>query len=166
MEVDALLTQPLELHCIGGFAINIRYGFPRTTGDIDFCSLAPLEEHDYLIQIAGPGSELHRKYHLCFHCVYQVNLPEDYNQRLQEVFRASFQHLRLFVPDPYDLALSKLERNHPKDREDVEYLAKTIPLKAATLCDRYRKELRPYLVNEERHDNTIDLWIDACFQSE
>lgn len=33
--------------------------------------------------------------------------------------------LRLLAPDAYDLILSELERNSPKDRDDVEYLGKT-----------------------------------------
>jgi len=41
------------------------------------------------------------------------------------VFPAAFQHLRLCALDPYDLALSKLERNIQRDREDVKYLART-----------------------------------------
>jgi hypothetical protein len=31
-------------------------------------------------------------------------------------------------PRPYDLALSKLERNSQKDRDDVRFLARSVPL--------------------------------------
>ena len=34
-----------------------------------------------------------------------------------------FRHLRLRALDPYDLALSKLSRNSPVDREDAAHLA-------------------------------------------
>ena len=43
---------------------------------------------------------------------------------------------RLLAPDTYDVILSKLERNSPKDRDDVEYLAKTLSLGAALLRKR------------------------------
>jgi hypothetical protein len=35
-EIDSMLKEPLELHCIGGFVICYFYGLPRTTGDIDY----------------------------------------------------------------------------------------------------------------------------------
>jgi len=57
-----------------------------------------------------------------------------------------FRKLRIFAPDPYDLALSKLERNSPKDQGDVEYLARTVPLSTQLLQERYERELRPNLM--------------------
>jgi uncharacterized nucleotidyltransferase DUF6036 len=53
-----------------------------------------------------------------------------------------YEHLRLCALDPFDLALSKLERNIQKDRDDVKYLAKTVPLDLEVLRQRYQKELR------------------------
>ena len=35
-ELDEMLSESLELHCIGGFVISHFYGSPRTTGDIDY----------------------------------------------------------------------------------------------------------------------------------
>jgi hypothetical protein len=32
-EIDKALEKPLEIHCIGGFALVYYYGIPRTTGD-------------------------------------------------------------------------------------------------------------------------------------
>jgi hypothetical protein len=49
------------------------------------------------------------------------------------------------------------ERNSPKDREDVQYLAKTAQLNPTVLRERYDKELRRFLANEARHDLTIKL---------
>lgn len=49
------------------------------------------------------------------------------------------------------------------DREDVKYLARTVPLNRDTLLACYREELRPYLSNEARHDLTIDLWVEDYF---
>jgi hypothetical protein len=59
-----------------------------------------------------------------------------------EIFSGTFQHLRLLALDPYDLALSKLERNIQRDRDDVLHLARTVPLDLEVLKDRYQKELR------------------------
>jgi hypothetical protein len=48
-----------------------------------------------------------------------------------------------------DVALSKLERNHERDRDDVQQLARAGHLKREILRDRYYKELRPNLPAHE-----------------
>jgi hypothetical protein len=62
--------------------------------------------------------------------------------------------------EAHDLALSKLERNSARDREDIKYLAGAAPLDLSVLQRRYQSELRPYLANRERHDLTIRLWME------
>ena len=61
---------------------------------------------------------------------------------------------------PYDLALSKLERNIQRDRDDVRHLARSVPLDLEVLKERYEKELRWQLGNPEREDLTLKLWIE------
>ena len=60
-------------------------------------------------------------------------MPADYEERLVEMSPGEFRNLRLCAPDPYDLILSKLERNSSKDRDDVEYLAQTLRLNPGVL---------------------------------
>ena len=67
----------------------------------------------------------------------------------------------LLALDPYDLALTKLERNIERDRSDVRYLARSVPFDLAVLKERYLTELRPYLGNPKREDLTLKLWIEA-----
>jgi hypothetical protein len=43
--------------------------------------------------------------------------------------------------DPYDLALSKLERNSQKDRDDIRFLARSIPFDLSIFQDRYTTEI-------------------------
>jgi hypothetical protein len=40
-ELDGLLEEPLELHCIGGFVFAHFYRLPRTTADIDYYTAIP-----------------------------------------------------------------------------------------------------------------------------
>lgn len=162
-EVDQLLAAPVELHCLGGFAITECYGLPRPTSDVDYIAVRPLDAQRYLEEIAGRGSALAKKYRVYLQYVGVVDLPEDYEQRLLEVYPRAFRCLRIFALEAYDLVLSKLERNSPKDREDVEFLVQRIPLDPKVLSYRYEKELRPYLANAERHDLTLKLWLDAYF---
>ena len=90
-----------------------------------------------------------------------AHVPEDYEARQKEIFPEAFKHLRLLALDPYDLALSKLERNIQRDRDDVRHLARTVPFDLEDLKDRYQKELRWQLGNPEREDLTLQLWIEA-----
>lgn len=62
--------------------------------------------------------------------------------------------------DPYDLALSKLERNIQRDRDDVKHLARAIPLEPEIVKERYDRELRWQFGNPEREDLTLKLWIE------
>lgn len=76
------------------------------------------------------------------------------------MFPGAFHNLRLMALDPYDLALTKLERNIERDRSNVRHLARTIPFDLELLCDRYHPRLRPYLSNPKREDLTLKLWIE------
>jgi hypothetical protein len=59
-EIDSMLTEPLNLHCIGGFVVCYFYGLPRTTGDIDYYTAVPANFN--LMEAAGEGSSLAKKY--------------------------------------------------------------------------------------------------------
>jgi hypothetical protein len=62
------------------------------------------------------------------------------------------------------LALSKLARNSPIDRDDVAQLARAVPLDADVLRARYRGELRSIIIGDTAwHDQTLEMWIAAYF---
>jgi hypothetical protein len=64
-------------------------------------------------------------------------VPERYEERLTEMYRGAFAHLRLVALDPNDIALSKLERNTQRDRGDIRHLARVIPFDLAAPRERY-----------------------------
>lgn len=160
-DIDAAVEEDLPLHCIGGFAVSLYYGLSRPTGDIDVVEVAPRTAR-WLDETAGRNSALHRKHKLYVQVVTIATLPHSYADRLTEMFIGAFRRVRLFVLDPYDLALSKLSRNLELDLEDVKHLARVRALDLRVLDSRYREELRPYVLGPvERHDLTIKLWIEA-----
>ena len=159
--VDESLQEDVALHCLGGFVVTMLYGLARSTADVDVITIAPGSLGNYLRSLAGKGSELHREQGLYLDFVAIAPVPEDYEQRLTEMFPQSFKHLRLFACDPYDVALAKLERNIQRDRDDVRHLARTIPFDLQTLKERYERELRPILGNPDREDLTLRLWLEA-----
>ena len=160
-QVDGQLRENVELHCFGGFVVTMLYGLARSTVDVDALPATRRSAWRHLTDLAGKGSELHRKYGIYLDFVTIAAVPEDYDQRLTEMFPGALRHLRLLALDPYDLALAKLERNLQRDRDDVKYLARIIPFDLEALKDRYRKELRPLLGNPDREDLTLRLWVEA-----
>lgn len=160
LEIDRTFDHPVVLHCIGGFAIAMLHNLPRPTVDVDCLAVIPVQETAPLLSFAGEGSALHKKYGVYMQHVGIVTVPENYNDRLKSMFPTAFRRLLLMGLEAHDLALSKLERNSARDREDVKFLAKAAPLGLAVLEDRYQSELRPYLANTERHDLTMRLWLE------
>ena len=72
------------------------------------------------------------------------------------MFPGVWPRLSLFALEAHDLALSKLERNIERDRDDVQHLARAGKLDPEILKERYYTELRPNLVSHEaRHDLTL-----------
>ena len=160
LEIDRTLEHSVELHCIGGFAIAMLHGLPRPTIDVDYLSVFPAEDAALLQSLAGAGSTLHKKYGVYLQHVGIVTVPDSYRDRLILMFPKAYHRLHLFGLEAHDLALSKLERNSARDREDVKYLFRAAPLDLEVLERRYNSELRPYLPNTERHDLTFRLWLE------
>jgi hypothetical protein len=159
-ELDRQATEETRLDCIGGFVVTVLYGFSRETSDHDVLLVAPQEQRTQLLELGAWGGTLHKKYKVYLDYVSVAKVPEDYEARLTEMFAGAFKRLRICALDRYDLALSKLERNIQRDRDDVKHLARAIPLDVEILKERYKKELRWQLGNPEREDLTLKLWIE------
>jgi hypothetical protein len=160
-ELDSAVSQEIRQDCIGGFVVTVVYGFSRPTGDLDVLEIAPRDAGRPVLELGMQGGALHKKYKIYLDHVGVAHVLENYEDRLTEIFPKAFKHLCLLALDPYDLALSKLERNIQRDRDDVKHLARTVPLDPEVLKYRYQKELRWQLGNPEREDLTLQLWIEA-----
>ena len=126
-ELDAAVNSTLRLECIGGFVVTQLYGLNRPTADVDVIKLAPREAAETVMALGVRGGPLSKKHLIYVDRVAVAVVPENYEDRLVEMFPDAYQHLRLMDLDPYDLALSRLERNNQKDRDDVRFLARTVP---------------------------------------
>jgi Nucleotidyltransferase of unknown function (DUF6036) len=104
-ELASVLTEPIELHCVGGFILVHFYGLPRSTADIDYYTAIPQTDLD---AIAGENSALHKKHKVYLHRAAVMSLPDGYESRLKELVSGSFKTLTLRVLDPYDCILSKI----------------------------------------------------------
>jgi hypothetical protein len=164
-DVDRALKRRVEVHCLGGFVLGVLWGLPRPTGDVDFVEIIPAEAGEGLLRIAGEGSEIAHRHRVHFHRVTIAEYPEGYASRLTDLTPRGFSHLRLRAFEVHDLVLAKLGRNSARDRADVEFLVQKRSIKRRTLEKRFEAELRPYVLNEDRHIATLRLWLDEFFGS-
>lgn len=159
-DVDRALTQAVEVHCLGGFVLNVLWGLPRPTGDVDFIEVRPGKAGEELKRLAGEGTELAGNHHLRFHRVTIAEYPENYERRLVDITPKGMHRLKLKAFEVHDIVLAKLSRNSPRDRADVEFLAKKGVLDRRLLMERFESELRPYLLNPKRGQRTLELWLE------
>jgi hypothetical protein len=169
-ELDQAVQTRTRLDCIGGFVVATVYRSERSTGDIDVLDIAAGDEtatvRARLLSLGGAGGPLHHKFGVYLEQVGIAPLPYEYEERLHEIFAGCYEHLILMAADSYDLALSKIERNSPRDRQDVQYLGVHVPFDIEILRQRYLTELRPLLGVPKREDLTLELWIDMIREAQ
>ena len=147
MELDSLVGQGTVLQCLG-FVVTQCYGAARLTADFDVLwSVAPRE---ISTEMAGRGSAFSKKYKMYVDVVTVAEFTYEYESRLIDIYPGAFRHLRLRVLDPYDIALAKLGQNNDRDREDVLFLAQTVPFDLDLFESRFREELEPNLMGNAR----------------
>jgi hypothetical protein len=103
-ELDQRATEETRLDCMGGFVVTVLYGFSRETSDLDVLLIAPREQGKSLFELGAQGGTPHKKYKVYLDYVGVAKVPENYEQRLTEMFAGQFKHLRICALDPYDLA--------------------------------------------------------------
>ena len=156
-EVDALLSAAVDVRCLGAFVLTAIYGAPRFTSDLDYIEAIPSAADRLIEELAGYSSKLAKKHGVWMQRVGTgvLDLPENYEERLQGL-DLGLKNLRLFVLEPYDLCLSKLARNSPKDRDDVRFLAQQENLSYGTLYRRFASEMKPWVARADWHEGTLE----------
>lgn len=81
-DFDELISEPVHLHCFGGFAVIHAYGVARTTNDCDFVSSIPYPLMKHVSELGGKGSELHKRHRVYLDPVTVATTPESYEDRL------------------------------------------------------------------------------------
>lgn len=162
-DIDEFVGEETHLHLIGGFVVTVIYGSARTTRDID--AITAIRFDPKLLEYAGQGSPLYKKHQIYLDPVGVATPPENYADRLTDVFVGQYKNLKLLALDPYDIALTKIERNTERDRDDVKHLARVAPFDLDILKTRYHNELRIYLGNPQREDLTLKLWLEMIEES-
>ena len=85
-ELDSAVETEVRLDCMGGFVVTMVYGFSRPTADLDVLEIAPREASKPMLQLGMQGGPLHKKYKIYLDPVGVVHVPENYEDRLTEIF--------------------------------------------------------------------------------
>jgi hypothetical protein len=93
-----------------------------------------------------------------------ANFLDAYESRLRRAWPV-WSKLRLWIPEPHDLALTKLERSNERDIRDVMFLAQAGLINGATLVARFESEMEPYLTGPTPtwHRTTLRMWTESCW---
>lgn len=159
-ELEAHLgpDQKVELYLGGGAGILLAYDGEIATEDVDFIG----EKAGLLLELselAGKGSEIHRRTNYYMDTVPPGTFPQDWGwrERAVAVVVPELQRISLWVLEIHDLIISKLRRFEDKDREDIRRLCSRPELEVETLRARYRhaRLLRDY-DERERLDNNFN----------
>jgi hypothetical protein len=65
-EIDNSLEEEMVLHCLGGFVMTMVYGLDRPTADVDILPVGSNAATESLMNLAGEGSALHKKYGILY----------------------------------------------------------------------------------------------------
>jgi Nucleotidyltransferase of unknown function (DUF6036) len=153
-DVDAALSQKFRLICLGGFVLAAIYGLPRPTEDMDYIEIMPRDEERKLMDLAGPQSKLAKKHKLYIHRTTISQCPYEFGSRL-ETLDLDLKNLELQVLGPYDLALSKLCSDRPKDTEDAKRVIKVAALEWGMFEKIWEYEMKTMV--HPRYQTDIDL---------
>ncbi len=153
-DLDQLLSEPVEVILAGAAALVVKYGAPRTTGDVDVI-IEDQTKLRKLLRYAGRGSSLHRRHGIHLEPLPDFALrPHDWHAHVKKVAVAGLKNIRLKSLDLHDLICTKLGRLTSKDLEDIRFLAKTFRVHWRTLLGRYRNA-RQYEINPRRTDENF-----------
>jgi hypothetical protein len=136
--LDAALTEAapgrhLDLYHLGRSALVLHYNLDRVTKDMDILMMrTPLETR--AVELFGKGTENAARLGLYLETVPQ-GLPPATQWFCGRCTRVpgNWRVLRLWRPEPHDLAATKLKSYRPRDREDLTFLCDRKLLDAAKL---------------------------------
>jgi hypothetical protein len=127
-ELDRALSEEaadgerLDLYQLGRSALILHYGLPMPTRDFDIVWMrTPLEQR--AIGLFGKNSANARQLGLYLEVVPAgvPPVPQWFRSRCTEVSGAR-RVIRLWRPEPHDLAATKLKSFRPQDRVDLQFL--------------------------------------------
>ncbi len=94
-ELDDRAAGEIRLDCMGGFVVTQLYGFSRETADLDVLLVAPKEQLKPMLELGLQGGPLYKKCAIYLDYVSVAKVPENYEERITEMFPETYKKLRL-----------------------------------------------------------------------
>ena len=120
--VEAAADGPLDLYHLGRSVLILHYELKKLTKDFDILRMrTPLETK--AVELFGKGTANAERLGLYLETVPQglPPVPQWFCGRCTPV-PGDWRVLRLWRPEPHDLAATKLKSYRPQDREDLKFL--------------------------------------------
>ena len=150
--LDSVATIPRRVVVFGGTAIALYTGSNVGTSDVDY---QPPSLDDLIAQVADRDLPT-------FSMPAIAEFPYNYEARLHRVL-PELARLQVFLPEPHDLALSKMLRWYVNDESHVRELHRVHRMSVVTLVERYRTEMDHVMGDPRRIDANFLELIDALF---
>jgi hypothetical protein len=146
---------PIVLKLIGSTALMLQTDYLRGTKDSDVLETSelPTAARKRLLDLAGPGTALHRAHRMYVEIVGRALpfLPQTpVWHRVAEL--DSLVSIRIDVLDVVDVVVSKLVRFHANDIRDVEAMVARELVPPGRFVDRFRAAM-DYLLGDAREGN-------------
>lgn len=154
LENRAAEGERLDLYLIGRSALILRYGLNVGTRDVDVVHFHGSRLELAAVEAFGRGTANADRFGFYLESVPQglPPIPATYRSR-SEPIPGRWRVLRPMLPDPHDLAVTKLKRFHAKDREDLQILCDSGELNT----DGLRRSLDSAFAWSEKDDPDRDL---------
>ncbi len=130
--------------------------YVRGTKDSDVLEAANLtpDIKAKLIQLAGPGTDLHRKHRVYLELVAPglPFLPQPPSFHAVEDLNGDLDHFEIEILDVVDVVVSKLKRFHANDASDISAMADLEKVQHARLIERFRAAVEAYSMDARTED--------------
>ena len=159
LEIDAHWSGglvPAPIRIIGSTALMFQAEYLRGTKDGDILGLDPVvgPVRDKLLELAGKGSEVHRRHQIYLDIVNPglLFLPRPAQYHDLERLNGKLRHFRVSVLDVVDVVVSKLIRFNANDLDDIRAMVDLDRVPAKALVARFRSAMDWFLLDARADD--------------
>lgn len=130
----ARLMKDGEIVVFGSAALAFWLDKPPASRDVDIWCKPP-ERGDVILALMGEESWYHRKHHAYVEVWGPETFCAPYTWRTRSTWKTHADHpgVRMVIPHPHDILMSKIERGDGQDWEHARRILTQIPLNAAEL---------------------------------
>jgi hypothetical protein len=156
--IDRSLRRRTSIVVIGGAAAAVGYHAGVRTADIDLwqglsnevLEAAARARHDTGMAVAVGSAAV-------------ADLPANYEDRLRPVRGLRLRNLAVWIPDKYDLTLSKAVRGYQHDLDAIEGIHRHHRLSQATLIARFEAEMTAAIADPRRVRLNVAMVVARLF---